>query len=211
MPEEWAASGARLSLPLDIEFLEEPLIEPGTPLPSLLMTPGEPMLGNQFEIKRLKCTGGSFVGEQGEVVVRATGGAWSAQEPGRCSQRVLRFYIDFPEDAVRNDVTLPAGRVFFNTAVWESEEMKANQLLKAEVEVEVEALRNEQIAARGAEEPNMDFLSQANELRKAVKRSERYEGEPSAPRPKHARQQEGRRDPVRPGLHRGCIVRAEPR
>ena len=175
MPKEWAASGARLSLPVEIEFLDEPLIRPGTPLPSLLLTPGEPMLGNQFEIKKLKCTGGNFVGDKGEVFVEATGGAWSAQEPGRCSQRVLRFYIDFPHGATRNDVILPAGRVYFNTAMWDSEELRASQLLKAEVEAEAGALRDEQSAARASEGPD-GFLDQANELRKAVKRAERYEG-----------------------------------
>ena len=181
MPDGWAASGARLSLPLEIEFLEDPLIEPGTSLPSLLLTPGEPMLGNQFEIKKLKCTGGSFVGEQGEQYVEATGGAWSAQEPGRCSQRVLRFYIDFPQGAARNDVTLPAGRVFFNTAMGESEEMRASQRLKAGVESELEALRSEQAATRAAEESGMGLVDQANALRKAVKRAERYEGETLPP------------------------------
>lgn len=44
MPDEWAASGARLSFPLDVTFLDTPWIEPDTPLPSLLLTPGEPMV-----------------------------------------------------------------------------------------------------------------------------------------------------------------------
>ena len=32
----------------------------------------------------------------------------------------LRFFVDFPAEASRNDVTLPAGRVFFSTTCWES-------------------------------------------------------------------------------------------
>ena len=30
-----------------------------------------------------------------------------------------RFFVDFPEEAARNDVTLPAGRVFFSSACWD--------------------------------------------------------------------------------------------
>ena len=32
----------------------------------------------------------------------------------------MRFFVDFEEEATRNDVTLPAGRVFFSCACWES-------------------------------------------------------------------------------------------
>ena len=59
-----AASGARLSLPLEVKFLDTPLIAPGTPLPSLLLTPGEPLLGNQYEMRQVECAGGSFVDSQ---------------------------------------------------------------------------------------------------------------------------------------------------
>ena len=112
MPDDWAASGARMSLPLDVTFSDEPVecTEPNflqnrdVKLPSL---PGE-----GSSTSRLQCSGGSFVGAQGEVVVKADGGAWSAQPTGQCGEHLLRFYLDFPEGAARNDVSLPARQLY---------------------------------------------------------------------------------------------------
>ena len=122
MPDDWAASGARMSLPLDVTFSDEPVecTEPNflqnrdVKLPSL---PGE-----GSSTSRLQCSGGSFVGAQGEVVVKADGGAWSAQPTGQCGEHLLRFYLDFPEGAARNDVSLPAGRLYFSSACWDRDE-----------------------------------------------------------------------------------------
>lgn len=113
MPGEWAASGARLSLPMAISFSDETVD---------LGFPGEESMGGRYA-KRLDCEGGSFVGPQGEVVVKATGGAWKASPSGRADgESLIRFFVDFPEGATRNDVTLPAGRVFFSCSCWDSEE-----------------------------------------------------------------------------------------
>ena len=115
MPDDWAASGARMSLPLDVTFSDE-LVECAEPnflqnrdvkLPSLS--------GEGSSTSRLHCSGGSFVGAQGEVVVKADGGAWSAQPTGQCGEHLLRFYLDFPEGTARNDVSSPAGRPYFTT------------------------------------------------------------------------------------------------
>jgi hypothetical protein len=190
MPDDWAASGARMSLPLDVTFSDEPVecTEPNflqnrdVKLPSL---PGE-----GSSTSRLQCSGGSFVGAQGEVVVKADGGAWSAQPTGQCGEHLLRFYLDFPEGAARNDVSLPAGRVYFSSACWDKEE-------RAEAEAEVDLLKKEiegiidtkEAAADYAKAKGEDggdglsFLESANAFRKAKQRSdkanplvERYKG-----------------------------------
>jgi len=115
MPKEWAASGARLSLPLAVRFSDEPLD---------LGFPGEQALGGRYA-NRLECEGGSFVGSGGEVVVAAEGGAWSVLPSKRPGESRVNFFIDFPKGATRNDVTLPAGRVFFSCSVWDSDESRA--------------------------------------------------------------------------------------
>lgn len=112
MPQEWAASGARLSLPLELRFSDEPVD---------LGFPGEEVFGGRAA-RRLVCEGGSFVGPQGEVKVAAAGGAWAVEPSGQEGEGRARFFLDFPDGAARNDVSLPAGRVYFSCACWESAE-----------------------------------------------------------------------------------------
>ena len=100
----------------------------------------------------------------------AAGGAWSAQEPQQCGQRLLRFFVDFPQDARRNDVTLPAGRLFFSSACWDATEMASAEQRRSHVEAELERLRNEQQAASGAGRNDLNLLQKADELRRSVDR-----------------------------------------
>lgn len=96
MPKEWAASGARLSLPTTIRFSDE-IVDLGFP--------GEDALdanGDRYA-KKLYCEGGSFVGAQGEVKVRASGGAWNMEPSGIPGANTLNFFIDIPEAAARNE------------------------------------------------------------------------------------------------------------
>ena len=74
MPAEWAASGARLSLPTSVTFLEEELD---------LGVPGEESLGGRYA-RKLVCEGGAFVGPKGVVNVKADGGGWIARHSSRC-------------------------------------------------------------------------------------------------------------------------------
>ena len=75
--------------------------------------------------RRVVCEGGSFVGPQGEVRVRATGGAWAVRPSGRDGASAVRFYLDFPDGAERNDVSLPAGRVYMSCACYEGTSLTA--------------------------------------------------------------------------------------
>ena len=113
MPKEWGASGARLSLPMKVRFAEE-VVDVGFP--------GEETLGTSRFARKVYCEGGSFIGADGETFVKATGGAWATESSGIPGASTLNFFIDFPEAAERNDVSLPEGRVFFSGAVWESKD-----------------------------------------------------------------------------------------
>ena len=58
----------------------------------------------------------SFVGSGGKVTVPVRGGAWAIQPPKPPQKpALLRFWLEFPEEAKRNDVTLPPG-VFLHCA-----------------------------------------------------------------------------------------------
>ena len=111
MAKEWGASGARLSLPLQVTFSDERLD---------LGFPGEEALGGRF-CRRIRCAGGAFVGPGGTVDVAVDGGGWSATSTSRKGESAVRFFLDFPDEARRNDVTLPAGRVFFSTVAFDDE------------------------------------------------------------------------------------------
>ena len=113
MPEEWAASGARLLLPITVEFDSEPY--PGEP---------EALVGRtSFRVRPVDEA--SFVGVGGKVTVPVRGGAWAIQPPKPPQKpALLRFWLEFPEEAKRNDVTLPPGRVFFTAPVWQEIELE---------------------------------------------------------------------------------------
>ena len=113
MPEEWAASGARLLLPITVEFDSVPY-------------PGEPeALVGQTSFRVRPVGESSFVGVGGKVTVPVRGGAWAIQPPKPPQKpALLRFWLEFPEEAKRNDVTLPPGRVFFTAPVWQEIELE---------------------------------------------------------------------------------------
>lgn len=175
MPAEWGASGARLSLPLEVMFSDEPVF---CEEPNFLQNRDVKLTRGGVNTSRLYCGGGTFVGPQGEVVVKSTGGAWSAQPMGQCGEHLLRFYLDIPEEARRNDVTLPAGRLFFSSACWDSDERAAAQAeadaLKSEIEdiIKTKDAATDYAQAKGEAGSNVGFLERANAFRKAKQRSD---------------------------------------
>jgi hypothetical protein len=164
MPPEWAASGARLSLPMDVRFSDE------------AVDCEEQNFLERGRTARVYCEGGSFVGPQGQVFVKAEGGQWSAAPTGSCGEHAFRFFIDFPEEATRNDVSLPAGRVYFSSGAWDVSEKKEAEAevekLKAEIEtiVKTKDAAADYEKARGEEE--VGLLERANAFRKAKQRSD---------------------------------------
>mmetsp|Transcript_57657 Transcript_57657/g.100922 ORF Transcript_57657/g.100922 Transcript_57657/m.100922 type:complete len:353 (+) Transcript_57657:70-1128(+) len=155
MPKDWAVSGARLLLPLEVTFSDES-VGPAVKQESLL--------GPQKGMRRLIANGeGVFVSARGEERVAVESGAWSVSPSGHPSgETLLRFYLDFPEAAVRNDVELPAGRVFFTSAFWPQEELSKAQDTVTEMETQVNEMR-EELNSKNLREGNA--LQQASALR----------------------------------------------
>lgn len=137
MPEDWAKSGARLSLPLEISFTDD-LVSGSDPGGDWLWTIEELAC---CPSRRLLATAGSFVGAQGEVNVPVHHGGWLAEPPDRCGMSVLRFYLDFPDGAQRNDAVLPAGRVFFQAACWDESDLNAFEAEAEVVQAELDELQ----------------------------------------------------------------------
>lgn len=96
MQKEWAASGARLSVPLTVRFSDE-VVDLGFEGEEAL-NPG----GGRYA-KKLYCEGGSFVSAQGEVKVKTTGGAWATEPSGVPGASTLNFFVDIAEEAARNE------------------------------------------------------------------------------------------------------------
>ena len=116
MPKEWAASGATLTLPIEVTFTDEVLPGDGG-----FFDPNRDQHPAVDEIhvsasKRMRASAGIFAGTEGAVVVNITAGAWATWPTGRCGEHRVRFYLDFPDGAQLKDVSIPAGRVYFDTA-----------------------------------------------------------------------------------------------
>jgi len=120
MPKDWGVSGRRLVLPVNLVFANTPLD---------LGFPGEEALGGRY-CQTLEVRPGdgetepfvSFVGPQGEVKIPVEGGGWSIIQMGRTpeyGEYKIRFFLEFPKGAARNDVSLPSGRVFFSGVVFD--------------------------------------------------------------------------------------------
>ena len=147
MPTEWAASGARLVLPVDVSF---------TPDPAPTNRAPERLLGERpfyyAGTRRLAVEGeASFVGAEGVVRVPVSDGAWRAVsvtgEGG--GEYFLRGYLDFDSEVSRNDVTLPAGRVFFTTGFWEAGSYEKASVESTRLRAQLDAKRDDAKTAAG--------------------------------------------------------------
>ena len=126
MPKEWAASGAKLGFVLEVEFGNESCA-------SYDMTKERLLLGTAFATKGMNAPRPSgralkaveplneptFVSVAGQQTIKVTEGAYASELQCPQSQQYgLRFFLDFPEGAVRNDVELPAERIYFLSTCW---------------------------------------------------------------------------------------------
>ena len=112
MPPDWAASGARLGFPLEIEFTNEPCA-------SYEMTK-ERLLGDAKTIRSVvPLNEPAFVSLKGRETINVMPGAYSCElQSLEAQQYSFRFFLDFPEGAVRNDVQLPPERIYFLSSCW---------------------------------------------------------------------------------------------
>ena len=125
MPEDWAASGAKLGFNLEVEFCDDPCAD-------YEMTKERLLQGTAVATKNnvLRSTSSSlkaceplneptFVSTSGTQTIKVTEGAYAGELQNPQSQLYgFRFFLDFPEGAVRNDVELPAERIFFLSTCW---------------------------------------------------------------------------------------------
>jgi hypothetical protein len=137
MPLDWASSGVRLVLPnLELQFREnesndkERLL--GPPSSQLMMKP---------------LTEPSFVNKEGQKKVPVEEGAYclyrQQQQEEEGPKMDFRFFLDFPEGAQRNDVTLPAERVFFTSTCWlDDDELAKMNVVRQETQHELKQLQD---------------------------------------------------------------------
>jgi hypothetical protein len=114
MPETWGASGARLALPLQVTVTSDTVKQ------------GEQDTVVGSGACALLVTGGTtFVSSKGEQSVDISSGGWKIESPpgkkGRAAR--LTFWLDVNESAQRNDVTLPAERIYFTANCWREQEL----------------------------------------------------------------------------------------
>ena len=120
--------GARLAMTVDATFNDD-----AAPDAEALLGPSQGELEGTRSLSPLGPST-SFVGPKGTVSVPlGTHGAWQTETSVELEDLgvALNWFLDFPDGAERNGVTLPAGPLFFTGACWD-----AGALATAEVEVE---------------------------------------------------------------------------
>ncbi|KAL7425781.1 hypothetical protein ACHAXH_000129 [Discostella pseudostelligera] len=180
MPPEWAASGAKLTLPLHVQFStmnKECISYDELNQESLL-------LGDSLGVAKATTMSSSssscstvmpmnepsFISTKGQEIVKVTPGVFSCQiQIPDTEQYSFRFFLDFPEGATRNDVVLPAGRIFFMTACWNNEDTNWIERAKRVKKHHVASLRK--INVELAEIQNMIGLQTTS---KSLMKTSRY-------------------------------------
>lgn len=169
MPPEWAASGARLGFALEVEFTDE--LAPYD-LAREHALGGDALMGSALlSVEALNEP--TFVSSDGAQTVTVGDGAYGCRrqdvESGQCA---LRFFLDFPEGAKRNDVELPAERVYFLTSCWPSPDgngaMKRARARKEKLEKEIEVVNAKESKIRSQkleENPLGNVVQRAFNLR----------------------------------------------
>jgi len=114
MPSDWAASGGRLVLPIDLSVTSDS------------SDVDDDVVGRAS--RRLEQLGppASFVSLDGVQYVDIRDGAWKIELPpgkkGRAAK--LTFFLDFSGTAVaKNDVSVPSERVYFTANCWREDEL----------------------------------------------------------------------------------------
>ena len=115
MPPDWAASGAKLGFALEVEFTDEKC---QYEMSKERLLRGDVMMGNNLMLVE-PLNEPSFISSNGREIVKVLPGAYGCQMQEIESRRyAFRFFLDFPEGAKRNDVILPAERLYFLSSCW---------------------------------------------------------------------------------------------
>lgn len=141
MPPEWAASGGKLGLPLRVKFSAAGAGEPPYSSPHESLLGESSSTASLFPTAVTPLNEPSFVSMRGVETVRVEPGRFSCRLDGGSHQHSFRFFLDFvsvckirfnimnairahfrglvfssiakPDGAVKNDVSLPAERIYF--------------------------------------------------------------------------------------------------
>ena len=176
MPPEWAASGAKLVLDLDVEFTNAPCAEYEMNQERILQgssvsgsTPSNSNTNAKNNYKAVvPLTEPTFISTQGTEVVPVTSGAYSSRlEQNESQLYSCRFFLDFPDGAIRNDVVLPSERIYFLTQYWRLTAARMNQARqqKDTAVQQVQALTTE---LNGLEEAAITIFQKVLQLRRTT-------------------------------------------
>jgi len=156
MPEDWAASGAKLGFELEVEFCNEPCNYELTKERLLLGSAASTKQGASRSGKSIKAVEllnePTFVSSKGQETILVKDGAYGCDLMNFPSQQYgLRFCLDFPEGAKRNDVELPPERIFFMTSCWIADHVALDKAKKRHRElVELRQNLQDEINTAGA-------------------------------------------------------------
>ena len=117
-------TGSKLGLPLDIKFTSSACTDITMRNEPLLLGTATPPSTNSPSILSVEpLSTPKFVTLTGQKTVKVNAGAYACElSHPLTKQYFFRFFLDFPESATRNDVTLPAERIYFMSSCWTSED-----------------------------------------------------------------------------------------
>ena len=179
MPKDWAASGARLGFLLEVEFCDElPSDYQMTKERLLLGRSQGPGVGQQTAKMRSvePLNEPTFISTAGQQVIKVTEGAYGCEVQNMISQQYgFRFFLDFPEGAVRNDVELPAERIYFISSCWVKNEPTFQRAQKRYNELE-QSLQKTQEEISKLESKSTGIIGKAMSLRQMTLLVEKKQG-----------------------------------
>lgn len=162
MPPEWAASGAKLGFLLEVEFCKEDCADSGMNKERLLGS-GRPSFRAVEPLNEP-----SFVGRNGQEIIKVTPGAYGCEvEQLEAQQYKFRFFLDFPGGAKRNDVELPAERIYFMSSCW-TENLPSIERAKQRLQEAEKALQEADKELAELERTSTNFFQKALSLRQST-------------------------------------------
>mmetsp|Transcript_26733 Transcript_26733/g.37683 ORF Transcript_26733/g.37683 Transcript_26733/m.37683 type:complete len:330 (+) Transcript_26733:65-1054(+) len=188
----WAESGARLGVDVLVEFTDVPLRQGVS---------GESLVGPKDSTFQLKVcindgkeSASTFVSERGQQKVIFVDGGWCLQRPtGNVKnakgslvkpEGLLRFWLDCPSGAKRNDVEIfPNTRIFFTTGCWDApvdtqqqdEEYKDVLQQLQQIVDRTRETRQGGETSTGSEQSNNNLLEDLQTFQKMAKDSKKFE------------------------------------
>jgi len=188
MPADWAASGAKLGFLLEVEFCDELPADYQMTKERLLLgrrssqgggPPGMPA-ATVRSVEPLNDP--TFVSTAGQQVIKVTEGAYGCELQNLPAQQYgFRFFLDFPDGAKRNDVELPAERIYFLSSCWIKNEptFRRAQQRYDDLDASLEDVRGD-IAKLEAEARSSGIIGKAMGLRQMtllVEKTQRIEAQ----------------------------------